>query len=217
MVSTHLGRPLGNPIYRERGKDMGNAARLWVAGLLLSSVGAASAGTVTTVNDTNATDLANALTNGGAGGITITGETLSSNSNVDVASSGLFSTVGTNNYGLQGSGIVISNGDAATDGTSGPVIPGCLHGLWCPCHCEPEQACSIRLHRRQRAGTTSPSSTLPLPLARTRPTSSSTPSLPQLNTRNSSANLSTALASFSTARTSPLRVDNRSTSIIRVW
>jgi hypothetical protein len=28
-----------------------------------------------------------------------------------------------NNYGLQGSGIVISNGDAVGDGTSGPVIP----------------------------------------------------------------------------------------------
>jgi hypothetical protein len=46
------------------------------------SVGAASAGTLTTVNDT------------------------------------------TNNYGLQGSGIVISNGDAATDGTTGPFIDG---------------------------------------------------------------------------------------------
>lgn len=102
---------------------MGNAARLCVAGLLLGSVGAASAGTVTTVRDTNAADLANALTTGGAGGITITGETLSGHSNVDVASSGVFSTSGTNNYGLKGSGIVISNGDAVGDGTSGPVIP----------------------------------------------------------------------------------------------
>jgi hypothetical protein len=102
---------------------MGNAARLCVAGLLLGSVGAASAGTVTTVRDTNAADLANALTTGGAGGITITGETLSGHSNIDVASSGIFSTSGTNNYGLKGSGIVISNGDAVGDGTSGPVIP----------------------------------------------------------------------------------------------
>jgi PEP-CTERM motif len=102
---------------------MGNAARLCVAGLLLGSVGAASAGTVTTVRDTSAADLANALTTGGAGGITITGETLSGHSNVDVASSGVFSTLGTNNYGLKGSGIVISNGDAVGDGTSGPVIP----------------------------------------------------------------------------------------------
>jgi hypothetical protein len=77
---------------------MGNAARLCVAGLLLGSVGAASAGTVTTVRDTSAADLANALTTGGAGGITITGETLSGHSNVDVASSGVFSTSGTNNY-----------------------------------------------------------------------------------------------------------------------
>jgi hypothetical protein len=67
--------------------------------------------------------LANALTTGGAGGITITGETLSGHSNIDVASSGVFSTSGTNNYGLKGSGIVISNGDAVGDGTSGPVIP----------------------------------------------------------------------------------------------
>ena len=102
---------------------MGNAARLCVTGLLLGSVGAASAGTVTTVRDTNAADLANALTTGGAGGITITGETLSGHSNIDVASSGVFSTSGTNNYGLKGSGIVISNGDAVGDGTSGPVIP----------------------------------------------------------------------------------------------
>ena len=102
---------------------MGNAARLCVAGLLLGSVGAASAGTLTTVRNTSAADLANALTTGGAGGITIIGETLSGHSNVDVASSGVFSTSGTNNYGLKGSGIVISNGDAVGDGTSGPVIP----------------------------------------------------------------------------------------------
>jgi PEP-CTERM motif len=103
-----------------------------VAGLLLSSVGAASAGTLTTVNDTNAADLANALTNGGAGGITITGETLSSNSNGVDASSGLFSTVGTNNYGLSGSGIIISNGDAATDGTTGAFINGFSVGYGVP-------------------------------------------------------------------------------------
>jgi hypothetical protein len=96
---------------------------LWALGLLLSGVGGASAGALTTVRDTSAADLANALTNGGAGGITITGETLSGHSNVDVASSGIFSTSGANNYGLEGSGIVISNGDAVTDGVSGPVIP----------------------------------------------------------------------------------------------
>ena len=32
--------------------------------------------------------------------------------------------MGTNNYGLQGSGIVISNGNAAQDGTTGPFING---------------------------------------------------------------------------------------------
>jgi hypothetical protein len=101
---------------------MSNTAALGALGLLLASAGAGYAGTLTTVNDTNAQDLANALTTGGAGGITITGETLSSNSNGVDASAGIFSTVGANNYGLQGSGIVISNGDAATDGTSGPFI-----------------------------------------------------------------------------------------------
>jgi hypothetical protein len=121
-LSASIRQTLGE-ILLQRGKDMGNAARLCVAGLLLGSVGAASAGTVTTVRDTSAADLANALTTGGAGGITITGETLSGHSNVDVASSGVFSTSGTNNYGLKGSGIVISNGDAVGDGTSGPVIP----------------------------------------------------------------------------------------------
>jgi PEP-CTERM motif len=99
-----------------------NTTALWALGLLLSGGGLANAGTLTTINDTSAADLANALTTGGAGGITITGETLSGNSSFSDASSGLFSTSGTNNYGLQGSGIVISNGDAATDGTSGPVI-----------------------------------------------------------------------------------------------
>jgi hypothetical protein len=95
---------------------------LGVLGLLLASAGTGYAGTLTTIDNTDATDLANALTTGGAGGITITGETLSANSNGVDASAGIFSTSGTNNYGLQGSGIVISNGDAATDGTSGPFI-----------------------------------------------------------------------------------------------
>jgi PEP-CTERM motif len=89
---------------------------------LLSSAGTVNAGTLTTVNNTNASDLANALTTGGAGGITITGESLSANTSGGSASSGVFSTVGTNNFGLSGSGIVISSGDAAQDGTTGPFI-----------------------------------------------------------------------------------------------
>lgn len=89
---------------------------------LLSSSGIVKAGTLTTIDDTVAADLANALTTGGAGGITITGESLSANKFGDHASSGVFSTAGTNNFGLSGSGIVISNGDAAQDGTTGPVI-----------------------------------------------------------------------------------------------
>jgi hypothetical protein len=100
-------------------------AALWVIGLLLSSSAeTVRAGTLTTVDNTSATALANALTSGGAGGITITNETLSANTSGGLASSGLFSTVGTNNFRLLGSGIVISSGDAAQDGTTGPFISG---------------------------------------------------------------------------------------------
>src|ERR1700733_2064888 len=97
---------------------------------LLGSSGIVKAGTLTTVDDIVAADLANALTTGGAGGITITSEGLSDNpfqsihnnqvENID--SSGIFSTVGTNNFGLSGSGIVISTGHAAQDGATGPNI-----------------------------------------------------------------------------------------------
>jgi hypothetical protein len=99
-------------------------AALWLAGLLLTSAGTVNAGTLTTVDSTSATALANALTSGGAGGITITNETLNTNTLGSLASSGLFSTVGTNNFGLMGSGIVISSGDAAQDGTTGAFING---------------------------------------------------------------------------------------------
>jgi len=103
---------------------MRNTAALGALGLLLAGAGTGYAGTLTTVDDTNAADLANALTTGGAGGITITAESLSANTSGGLASAGLFSTVGTNNFGLTGSGIVISNGDAAQDGTTGPFING---------------------------------------------------------------------------------------------
>jgi hypothetical protein len=104
-------------------------AALGAAGLLLAAAGGAHAGVLTTVNDTNANDLAAALTAGGAGGITITNATLSTNTLGAAASSGLFSTVGTNNYGLTGSGIVISSGNAAQDGTTGPFINGVSTGF----------------------------------------------------------------------------------------
>ena len=107
-----------------------NAWALCALSFLLSSSGIVKAGTLTTINDTVAADLANALTTGGAGGITITSESLSDNGfetihnnkveNID--SSGIFSTTGTNNFGLSGSGIVISTGNAAQDGTTGPNI-----------------------------------------------------------------------------------------------
>ena len=99
-------------------------AALWVVGLLLSSAGMVHAGQLTTLDNTSASALANALTAGGAGGITITSETLSTNTSGNLASSGLFSTTGTNNFGLSGSGIVISSGDAAQDGTTGAFING---------------------------------------------------------------------------------------------
>jgi PEP-CTERM motif len=110
---------------REGIKDMNikRAATLCALGLLFNvSGGIVKAGTLTTVDDTVAADLANALTTGGAGGITITSESLSDNKFGSIASSGIFSTVGTNNFGLSGSGIVISTGHAAQDGTTGPDI-----------------------------------------------------------------------------------------------
>jgi len=96
-------------------------AALWLAGIL-SGIGSANAGVLTTVNYTNANNLANALTFGGAGGITITNVTLSTNTLGGAASSGIFSTSGTNNFGLTGTGVVISSGNAAQDGTTGPFI-----------------------------------------------------------------------------------------------
>ena len=96
---------------------------LWI-GLSFIVGGTAQAGVLTTIDNTSATVLANALTAGGAGGITITSETLSSNTSGTAASSGLFSTAGANNFGLSGNGIVISTGDAAQDGTTGSYING---------------------------------------------------------------------------------------------
>jgi hypothetical protein len=91
---------------------------------VMSAAGGANAGSLTTVNNTDATALAAALTSGGAGGITVTNATVSTNQSGALASSGVFSTVGTNNYGLAGSGVVISTGDAAQDGTTGAFING---------------------------------------------------------------------------------------------
>src|SRR5262249_30252315 len=66
-----------------------------------------------------------ALTSGGAGGITITNAGLSAKTRLTgEASSGIFTTSGANGYKLSGSGIVISTGHAAQDGTRGPIING---------------------------------------------------------------------------------------------
>jgi hypothetical protein len=79
---------------------------------------------LTTVNNTDANALAAALTSGGAGGITITNATLTVPTLGAAAGSGIFTAVGTNNYQLTGSGVVISSGNAAQDGTTGPFISG---------------------------------------------------------------------------------------------
>jgi hypothetical protein len=97
------------------------ASAFLIAGL---GAGTVNAGTLTTVDNTSATGLANELTTGGAGGITITNQTLSVSTTGSLAGSGIFSTAGTNNFGLTGSGIVISSGDAAQDGTTGAFISG---------------------------------------------------------------------------------------------
>ena len=82
------------------------------------------AGVLTTIGNTNATALANALLANGAGGINITSAVLSSNGVGADASSGIFTTSGTNNYGLLGTGAVISTGRASQDGTTGAFISG---------------------------------------------------------------------------------------------
>jgi hypothetical protein len=171
-------------------------------------------GTLTTTNNTDATDLAAALTTGGAGGITITGETLSANSNGVDASAGTFSTSGTNNYGLQGSGIVISNGDAATDGTSGPFIQYYSVAYGVPATASQTNLLSQVSSARNFNDVTEFDITF-VAGANTNHVFFNT--VCQLNTRNTSANTSTALACFSMARISRSRVEIRSTSTIRVW
>jgi hypothetical protein len=102
---------------------MKKSVRIAAAALVLIGVGVAQAGTLTTTNNTNANDLAAALTSGGAGGITITNAVLSVNTlPTGEASSGIYTTSGPNNYQLQGSGIVISSGNAAQDGSTGAFI-----------------------------------------------------------------------------------------------
>ena len=83
------------------------------------------AGVLTTTDDTSAAnDLAAAADqrrvrgHHGDGARTLSTNTLSTGQ----VSSGIYTTVGSNNYGLTGSGIVISSGDAAQDGTTGPFI-----------------------------------------------------------------------------------------------
>lgn len=97
---------------------------LFTTAILLGAIGQASAGTISTTNNTNANALAAALTSGGAGGITITSATLSTNTLGAAAGSGIYTTAGPggNNFQLTGTGIVISSGNAAQTGTSGAFI-----------------------------------------------------------------------------------------------
>jgi hypothetical protein len=87
-------------------------------------VGPAYADIITTTDSNSATVLANALTSGGSGGITITNAVLSTNVSGSLMSSGTYTTSGsgTNGYNLTGSGIVISSGDAAQSGSSAPAV-----------------------------------------------------------------------------------------------
>src|SRR5580693_7055621 len=151
--------------------------KLWALcalSFLLDSSGIVKAGTLTTTTDTVAADLANALTTGGAGGITITSESLSdnhfesihNNKVEDIDSSGVFSTVGTNNFGLSGSGIVISTGNAAQDGTTGPGIYEVTTDFGASAT-RTKPPYSIRSRRRHPAGTTPRNSTSPLRPGRT--------------------------------------------------
>jgi hypothetical protein len=86
--------------------------------------GTARAGGIVVTNNTNATGLVNTLLGGGTGGITVTNIAFSGQTDTSGdASTGIFTTSGPNNYRLTGTGIVMSTGNAGSDG-SGPVIPG---------------------------------------------------------------------------------------------
>jgi hypothetical protein len=98
---------------------------LALAAVLAAAIMAApaSAAGITVTNDTNVTNLVNALLGGGTGGITVTNATLDFRSSGTNQNTGTFTTSGPNNYKLTGSGIFLSSGNAHQDGTSGPVIP----------------------------------------------------------------------------------------------
>jgi len=84
--------------------------------------GFSRAGGITVTDNTDTNAIVNALLAGGSGGITVTSAVLSANTQGGAASSGTYTTSGPNAYNLGGSGIYITSGDAAQDGTSGPVI-----------------------------------------------------------------------------------------------
>jgi len=89
-----------------------------VSALALGASATIAGASITVTNNTNALDLANALL-GEAGGITITNATLNGHSGGGLASSGIFNVDGGNNYGLTGTGAVLSTGNASSY-SSGP-------------------------------------------------------------------------------------------------
>ena len=202
-----------------------NAWALCALSFLLTSSGIVKAGTLTTIDDTVAADLANALTTGGAGGITITSESLSSNHFVtihnnkdeNINSSGVFSTVGPNNFGLSGSGIVISTGNAAQDGTTGPRHSQVTTDFGTSA--TPNEASLLNQVASAPSGWND-ATEFDITF-----TAGPNTSHVFFNTVFTSAEYPvfvgqislTALACFSTGPTSPSRADIRSISIIRAW
>ncbi|MDR3622570.1 MAG: choice-of-anchor L domain-containing protein [Paludisphaera borealis] len=101
------------------------------AGVALASVLAfapmcapANAGGISVTNSSDVAALVNALLAGGTGGVHVTGYSLLNQSaSTGETSTGLYTTNGPNNYNLPGSGIVLSTGNAADDG-SGSYVPG---------------------------------------------------------------------------------------------
>ena len=96
-----------------------------VLGTAITAIGAAPAKALVVTQDTVAASLAAALTSGAAGGITVTGATLSGQTGTGTASSGTYTNV-SGTYGI-GDGIILSSGNVSNYGdgpnTSRPLRP----------------------------------------------------------------------------------------------
>jgi len=103
-----------------------NTVRLAGVLLLVCSLQAGWArADISVTNNVNATDLVNVLLGGGAGtGITVTNAVLSAQDNGTQMGSGIY-TAGPNNYGiLPGQGIVLTSGNAGSQGSAPAVVGG---------------------------------------------------------------------------------------------